>query len=368
MSGSRRARALKRFALRVCKTLGLFALAERVTARRLRILGYHGVSTTDESVWRPQVFMEAATFRARLAFLARRRYPVLPLAEAIARLGRGDLPARATVITADDGYWSFYRHALPALRERGLPVTVYVISHWALAGRPVFDQAVRYMLWKTRAPTLDAGALGLGGAVLPLDGMRGRARAAEVILGCAEPLGDGERESLARVLGEQLGVDYAGLCASRALGLVDRDEIAALAAEGIDIQLHTHRHRFPDDETAALGEIADNRAALEPVVGHRLEHFCYPRGQWSTRQWAWLRAAGIASATTCEPGLNGPGTPRLALRRFVDGGDVSQIEFEAEMTGFAEFLRAARALVRRLGEPAPGPVPVVEDPADRAAA
>jgi hypothetical protein len=46
--------------------------------------------------------------------------------------------------------------------------------------------------------------------------------------------------------------------------------------------------------------------------------------------------------------LNGAETPRLALRRFLDGEDVAQIEFEAEISGFAELARQARSRLRKL--------------------
>ena len=55
-----------------------------------------------------------------------------------------------------------------------------------------------------------------------------------------------------------------------------------------------------------------------------------------------MAALGVKSATTIEPGLNYPDTPRFALRRLVDGHPVSDIEFEAEMTGFMEIVRALR--------------------------
>jgi len=339
-------RSLKAAVLHACKWLGLFTLAERSTARGLRILCYHGFSVSDESAWRPRVFMEVETFRARLDYLVRRRFPVLPLPEALARLHRGDLPPRATVITVDDGYWTFHERALPLLLARGFPVTVYVMSEWAVSGEPVFDLAVDYLLWKTRERRLDLAALGVAEGVVLLGTGRDRRRAARAIVEHAGQLDDAARVALATALGEALGVDYRRLRAGRALGLIGRDEIAAIAAAGVDVQLHTHRHCFPEEESTALREIADNRAALEPVVGRPLQHFCYPRGRWSPRHWPWLRAAGIASATTCEPGLNVPGTPPLALRRFLDGEDVSAIEFEAEMTGFAEFPRAVRAWLR----------------------
>ena len=39
-------------------------------------------------------------------------------------------------------------------------------------------------------------------------------------------------------------------------------------------------------------------------------------------------------------------TPRFALRRLVDGGLVSDIEFAAEMTGFMEVVRFLRRWLR----------------------
>jgi peptidoglycan/xylan/chitin deacetylase (PgdA/CDA1 family) len=346
ISWPRLRRLVKTAILHACKWLGLFALAERSTAHGLRILCYHGYSVSGESAWRPRMFMEVATFRARLDYLVRKRFPVLHLDEAVARLQHGDLPPRATVITVDDGYWTFYAHALPLLRSRRLPVTLYVMSEWAVTGEPVFDLAVDYLLWKTRRAWLDLAALGVPGGVVPLARREGRQHAVQRIVAHGEGLDDAGRAALATALGDALGVDYRALRHGRALGLVGRGEIADMTAAGVDVQLHTHRHCFPEEESTALREIADNRAALEPVVGRRLRHFCYPRGQWSHRQWPWLRAAGIASATTCEPGLNARGTPPLALRRFLDGEDVSAIEFEAEMTGFAELPRALRSRVR----------------------
>ena len=50
----------------------------------------------------------------------------------------------------------------------------------------------------------------------------------------------------------------------------------------------------------------------------------------------------METATTCEPGLNSPSTPRLSLHRFLDGEDITQIEFEAEVSGFTELLRSVR--------------------------
>lgn len=68
-------------------------------------------------------------FEAQLAWLAREHYKVLRLGELQAFLeGRAALPARSVLITVDDGYDSFHRHAFPLLRKYGMPATLFVVS------------------------------------------------------------------------------------------------------------------------------------------------------------------------------------------------------------------------------------------------
>ena len=156
---------------------------------------------------------------------------------------------------------------------------------------------------------------------------------------------------LVEQLGAALGVDYRQIAESRILGTVDAVELRELRTRGMDVQLHTHRHFFPPDPAIAAEEIAANRTALAEVAGEEMTHFAYPRGEWSPGHWPLLRAAGIETATTCDSGLVYPDTPALALNRIVDSARVSQIEFEAEMSGFTELLRRVRRRNRPRGVP-----------------
>ena len=97
------------------KGLGFFQIARRLTRDRLRILCYHSFGTGEESAFRPKLFIDAGTFRRRLAWLAANGYPVVPLEAAVEGLARGTLPPRATVITIDDGFVGVYAHGWPLL-------------------------------------------------------------------------------------------------------------------------------------------------------------------------------------------------------------------------------------------------------------
>ena len=151
------------------------------------------------------------------------------------------------------------------------------------------------------------------------------------------------RHAFGARLAAALGLDYDRLVAAKVFHLMSMEELADTVERGHDLQLHSHRHRIPFDDPAALAsEIADNRALLEPIAKRRLRHFCYPSGLYDSSVWPQLSAEGIDSATTIEQGLNFAGAPPLALRRLLDGQKVAQIELEAELCGFVELTRRLR--------------------------
>jgi len=336
-----------------CKCLGLFALARRLTAKQLRILCYHGLSIDDEHLYSPSLFMRAETIRSRLKTLVRGNYPVLPLGEAIEALRSGNLPPCATVITYDDGFYGNFRGGATLFREFPLPTTFYVTTYYVTKQSPIFRHAVQYLFWKTTRPELHLEGLpGVPEGVLDLRSSSDvRARMWQLIRHGETSLDEAGRVSLCKELACRLGVDYDALARSRKLGLMTLDEIRTLAGLGVDIQLHTHRHRFPPDEADVHREIADNRAVLEPLLNRKCNHLCYPSGVFQTEQWPWLETEGIVSAVTCEVGMNSRSTPRYGLRRFLDSESVHAIEFEAELAGFSEILRRFRRLLGK--QPAP---------------
>lgn len=342
-------RTVRRVCYYILKWLGVFRLASLLTRRSLHILCYHGFALEDEARFRPRLFINPATFERRMKFLAEKNYAVLPLSLALECLANGNLPVRPVVLTIDDGFAGVYERAMPILQQFTYPATTYVTTYYVANGNPVFRLVVQYMFWKTEQTELATDGLGLPlkpRAALSTEGEKERVMSAVIRLGETQRDESG-RQKLARTLGKQLGVDYDTLIQKRILSLMTPEEVRSAAAAGMDIQLHTHRHRLPLERELVLREIEDNRAVLEPLVGKQLEHLCYPSGYWVKEQWPWLEETNVISATTCQPGLNHPRTPLLGLRRFLDGEHVAPIEFEAEMCGLAELLRAARGLVYR---------------------
>lgn len=337
---------LKQIIYSTSKAIGLFHLSRHLTRRGLRILCYHGFAAGDEGAFRPLLFISPATFERRLQLLRERGFPVLRWQDAIAGLDRGDLPQGATVITIDDGLSSVYRWAFPLLQRYQMPAVLYLTTYYFVKQTPVFRLIVAYMFWKSDLSRASFEGLGIPAlerqGEVPLTA-EAKARLSQEVADHGDDTCDNEgRLALCEALAGRLGLDYGKILDDRVFSLVAPEELEAMAADLVDVELHTHRHDFPVEPEPAKREIRDNRAVIEPIVGHRLRHFCYPSGLWSRSQWPILREEGVETATTIEPGLVYADTPRLALSRILDSEEVSEIEFEAEIYGFSELLRRLR--------------------------
>jgi len=337
---------LKQAALVVLKTLGVFTLAQnsRWRQNRLLILAYHGFSLEDEHLWNPDLFMSPDYFRGRIGLLKKRGCTILPLGEAIRRLYENDLPENCVALTFDDGNYDFYKVALPILKEFNLPATVYLTTSYVRYNRPVFDAICSYLLWKGRNTTLDLRELVGQDEKLDLSADAARVAAHDHLIGFAwrRKLSAEEKDALATELARRLKIDYDALCAKRILHLLNPEEVGQLAAEGIDIQLHTHNHFSPLSRQLFSQEIEDNRNSIREMTGSLALHFCYPDGIFEDHFLTWLKELNVVSATTCEPGLASYNANRLLLPRLVDTTLLSPIEFEGWLTGVSAALPRRR--------------------------
>jgi peptidoglycan/xylan/chitin deacetylase (PgdA/CDA1 family) len=339
---------LKQATLGSLKTSGAFTLVHNSKWRRQRllILTYHGISLSDEHIWNGSHFMSADVFRTRLQLLKKSCCVVLPLDEAVKRLYANDLPDRAVAITFDDGTSDFYTKAFPLLKEFEFPVTLYLTTFYSLYQKPVFDLICSYLLWKGREETLDLKRIAGRDLKIELRDVVSRDTANGEIRAFAreQNLSAEEKDALAASLAKQLNVDYDAVLQQSRMHLLKPEEVTQLAAEGVDIQLHTHRHRTPMDRQLFLREIQDNRSSIQDMTGHHAAHFCYPSGVYDLRFLPWLQEAGIVSATTCEPGFASLGSNPLLLPRFLDNNTLSSIEFEGWLTGISAALPRRRVV------------------------
>ena len=335
-------RKAKLATLGVLRSAGVFHLVADSSWRRSRllILCYHGTSLEDEHEWRPALYLSPDVLEKRLQALHEMKCSILPLAEALQRLKALDLPPRSVAVTFDDGTYDFYRQAYPLLRKYRIPVTVYQTTYYSDHAMPVFNLICSYMLWKRRAEPLEPNPeLGLNES-MDLRTQLGRHKVVRSLVERSERenLTGAEKNEIAARLGSALSIDFAALKAKRILQLMSPNEVAEIAKEGVDVQLHTHRHRTPENEALFRREIADNRDRIQSLTGKLPRHFCYPSGVYRKEFPSWLAEENVLSATTCDVGLAQPDDNPLLLSRFVDTAGRTQVEFESWLSGLGALI------------------------------
>jgi len=345
---------VRRLLLKISRVCGLFALSRRLTAKKLRILCYHGIWLGDDPLFAPALFMRAATFERRLALIKRLGYPVLPLAEAVTRLDDGTLPPGAVAITIDDGWYGTYLHMLPALRRARLPATIYATTYYIAKERPVLNLLVRFMMSRTLNGQISWTALfpdAPADRQVDLADASARAAVADELNRRLMAI-DGIDARWAEVVrvADLLRFDLGQASDGRWFDLMTAAELKAAAADGFAIELHTHKHGLREfDRALVIDEVQENRRQLARMLDRDpgdFRHFCYPSGRYRPEVFPVLRALGVSSATTTVFGLNGRDAEPLALKRILDHESLSELDIEAQLSGFWSFLSHLAALIR----------------------
>jgi len=334
-------RTAKLLTLGVGRSIGIFDALRRSEWRknRLLIIAYHGVSQDDEHLWDPELFLSPEGFANRMQALRDYGCNVLSLSEGLQRLWSKTLPSCSVVLTFDDGGADFYSQAFPILREFGWTATIYLASYYSTYNRPVFDCMCSYLLWKARDRVFDSRGLLNNGTSFDLTDKSARAAAARSIRIFARQseFSAKQKDDFLGSIAGRLEVDYETILAKRILHLLSPKELEELCANGVDIQLHTHRHHAPKTRKSFLTEIEENRNFI--VKFTKLpNHFSYPHGFYEECFESWLSYSHVASATTCEPGLATKDSNPYKLPRLVDTSVLNPIELEGWISGFSKFL------------------------------
>lgn len=297
----------------------LFSLLSPAGARaRLTVLIFHRVQPQPDPLFPEE--MHAARFDALLGWM-KSWFQVLPLDEAARRLAEGSLPARAAVLTFDDGYADNHEVALPLLQRHGLPCTFFIATSFLDGGRMWNDTLIE-SLRLSRLPELDlrgladAQGIDLGHHVLPAE-----LAARSALLHSLIPR--------VKYLAPQARRDCVTAIAARAEVTPPDDlmmssaQVRALRAAGMQIGAHTQTHPMLASLTLAeaADEIAGSRDLLQALLGERVGLFAYPNGKPGKDYLpevhpALVRELGFDAAVSTTWGASRHGDDLFQIRRF----------------------------------------------------
>ncbi len=292
----------------------MFSLLSPGGARgRLSILIFHRVLPAPDPIFPGEA--SAAWFDAMLGWL-KAWFNVLPLDEAVRRLGEGRLPARAAVITFDDGYADNHDVALPLLQRHGLPATFFIATGFLDGGR-MWNDSVIEAVRRCPAAELDLAGLGEGDLGRHAVGTaEEKRRAIEAVIGAIKYQPLAARAALVERIGERAGAELPGDL------MMTADQVRALRRAGMQIGGHTVSHPILAtlDDGAARYEIAEGKRRLEEILGEPVTLFAYPNGKpaadYSPASVALVRELGFQAAVSTAWGAAGPASDPFQLPRF----------------------------------------------------
>jgi peptidoglycan/xylan/chitin deacetylase (PgdA/CDA1 family) len=263
------------------------------------ILLYHRVT---ELPIDPQLLCVSSDHFAEHLEVLRRHFNPLSLRQLVEFVAAGKLPARAVVVTFDDGYADNLTNAKSLLNRYDVPATVFVATG-TLGGDREFwwDEVERLLLHGRRLPAslrLNANGINfnweLGQAAEPMDGWierhrgwnvgaaatpgTGRAQLYSSLCRRLRPLSYEQREAALDALRDWAGSDATGRSTHRALS---PDEVVELAeGDQVEIGAHTVTHPVLSALTVSQQreEVTRSKARLEEILGHRVTSFSYPYG------------------------------------------------------------------------------------------
>ncbi|MBL7085216.1 MAG: polysaccharide deacetylase family protein [Candidatus Omnitrophica bacterium] len=127
------------------------------------ILMYHHIDERGEI---SSLSVSPENFRCQMAFLSRRNYNVISLAQLVQSMQKETkLPRNTVVITFDDGYEDNYTFAYPVLKKYNLPATIFVIVNSIDQENYLTYAQIKEML--SSKGIIDIGSHSLAGGYLP---------------------------------------------------------------------------------------------------------------------------------------------------------------------------------------------------------
>jgi peptidoglycan/xylan/chitin deacetylase (PgdA/CDA1 family) len=113
------------------------------------VLMYHSISTNESSDVHPyyRTSTSPTIFAEQMRYLREHGYTTCTPSQAISQLENAPTPfAKSVVITFDDGYRNFYRHAFPVLNRYGFSATMYLPTAY-IGGTPIPFKGEDCLTW-----------------------------------------------------------------------------------------------------------------------------------------------------------------------------------------------------------------------------
>jgi len=233
----------------------------------LSILYYHHVFN-EKNLFHPDD-LTAKEFECQISYL-KQYFNILSLEQAIKLLKKKELPAKALVITFDDGYKDNYTIAAPILEKHNCTATFFIATEGVEKGH-LWNDIVEQAITKTKIQTISKDIIG---NTISLHTESNKIKAFNQLVGTLKFYNSDERNTKVQNLTQELQVDTLSQT------MMNKEQIQSLHEKGFTIGAHTHSHTILSTETneACYKELSINKSCLEKMILTPVDFLAYPNG------------------------------------------------------------------------------------------
>lgn len=132
-------------------------------------------------------------------------------------------------------------------------------------------------------------------------------------------------------------------------GYLTADQLRQLDGSGVEIGCHSMTHPFLTQvrSTELPRELGGARLQIEQMLGHPIEHFSIPNGQYDARTLAEARRAGFRTVANSRPHANSSATAPYELGRVPVLRDLALVDLADICTGHGLWRRQLADDARR---------------------
>jgi len=296
----------------------------RYRPESLLIIMYHRFRADDDKGY----VLKQSDFRKQMAYITR-NFAVVALEDYLS------LPPQSrkrlknpAALTIDDGYRNFYRYAFPVLQQFSIPATIYVPVNFIEQGGWMWQDRNKYILVNAGKKTFSLEWQGVAhrfetGAFEALMKSMDTAYALSMSLPLAM------REDFSNALARAAGVSLPEKPAAEFEPL-SWDDLREMEKYGVHIGSHTMNHEILTrvESERLAHELRGSRQILEDRLGHQVQGFCYPNGDFNAAVVKAVEESGYRYAVTTQGGLNEVSTPLMRLKREAAPEDASLASIE----------------------------------------
>jgi len=291
-----------------------------IAKKRLRgkavVLTYHRVmpsSQAENCQSNPGIIVHSHNFTKHLELLVE-LFHIIPLDEFSACMASGGkFQDKSCLITFDDGWIDNYEHALPQLKERHIPVAIFLPFNYI---------GCELMFWQEEL-NLRLGILAASKSesdhdfITHLTGVKSDIKSEDIgsYISQLKKKDYDEIDKTLETLREHQKNMRLPLHYNRYLNW---NQVSAMQKAGVDFQSHSISHRILpklDPETID-DELANSRRLLEPRLGSSVDAIAYPNGDSSPLVQSLAEKNGYQLGFTTDKGYVDKNTNAYAIPRI----------------------------------------------------